>query len=514
MENSRTQNSVRNMAFGALNRIVSIVFPFIVRTIFIKTIGEEYLGLNTLYSSILQVLNLADLGFSTAIVASMYKPIAENDTETVSALMKLYRNIYRVIGISILGVGIILTPFISHFINGTPPEGINIYVLWILYLLNTVISYLLFAYKVSVLNAHQRNDVTEKIGTITRIITSIFQIYVVAVLRNIYLYVALTEICSCAYNIWCAIECDKRYPQYSCRGQIDAKTKNKITKDIGALTIQKIGNTVSLSLDSIIISAFLGLTTVAIYGNYFYVISAISTFVALIYSAITASIGNSIAMESKEKNYNDFKKIVFLNTWLIGWCCICFMCLFQDLMVVWMGKNLLFEISTVLCLVLRFFFEQLRKVVLTYKDAAGMWWHDKWKPLVGCTVNLILNVLLVKTIGVAGVALSTVISYALVEMPWETHVLFKYYFKQSACEYYKELGISITTMTFAGIISYFLCGILPLHGVVAIIIKFIICCVLPNVVFIVLNAKNKYYIDSKILVSKIFNILLKKIKRA
>jgi O-antigen/teichoic acid export membrane protein len=509
MENGRVKNSLRNMKYGAINRLVSIFFPFVVRTIFIRTIGEEYLGLNTLYASILQVLNLADLGFSSAITASMYKPIAENDTEKICALTKLYRDIYRVIGSIILAVGLIITPFVDKLIKGVPPEGINIYTLWLMYLTNTVVSYLLFAYKVSLLNAHQRNDITEKIGALARIITSILQIYVVAVLNSVYLYVALTVCCSIAYNIWCAYACNKMYPMYVCKGSIDKSTKREISRNIGALTIQKVGQTVSLSLDSIVISAFLGLTTVTIYGNYNYVISAISAFVALTYSAITASIGNSIAAETPEKNYKNLKQIFFFNTWLIGWCCICFMCIFQDFMTVWMGENLLLGISTIFCLVLRFYFEQLRKVVLTYKDAAGMWWADKWRPLVGCTVNLILNIILVKMIGVAGVALSTVISYVLVEMPWETHVLFRIYFKCSAVNYYKEMMLSMVTSLIAGIITFWLCNTISVSHIMGIVVKLIICLIVPNVIFIVLSIKNPYFADSKELAIKIKNMILK-----
>lgn len=506
-------NSLRNMAWGGLNRIVSIVFPFIVRTVFVKVLGEEYLGLNSLYSSVLQVLSLAELGISSAIVASMYKPIAEQDIEKVSALINLYKKIYKCIGLFILMAGVILTPFIPELINGEVSIGINIYGLWLLYLINTVISYLFFAYKVSLINAHQRNDLTEKIGSLCRIVTSIAQIFVVAFLKNIYLYVLLTIICTFSYNVLCSYECNRRYPQYKCRGKLDVKLKNKIIKDVSALAVQKIGNTISLSLDSIIISAFLGLTTVAIYGNYYYVISAISIFVVLIYSSITASIGNSIALEPIEKNYNDFKKFVFLNTWFIGWCCICFMCLFQDFMIIWMGEKLLFGISIVLWLVLRFFFEQLRKIVLTYKDAAGIWWYDKWRPLVGCAVNLILNIVLVKIIGVSGVALSTVISYVLVEMPWETHVLFKYYFKRTEMEYYKELIISIGTIIISGLVTYFLCELLPINGIIALVVKLLICCVFYNAIFYFLNMKNKFLIDSKEMIVKLFNAIFKNIKR-
>lgn len=510
MGNSRIENSLTNMVYGFLNRLVSIIFPFIVRTIFIREIGEEYLGLNTLYSSILQVLNLADLGLASAIIASMYKPIAEKDTETICSLVKLYRDIYRMIGIVILVVGLLITPFVDHLIKGTPPEGINIYVLWLLYLANTVVSYLLFAYKVSLLNANQRNDITEKIGASARIITSILQIYVVAVMKSVYLYVLLTVVCSIIYNIWCAYICDKMYPMYVCRGNIDEHIKKEITKNVGALAIQKIGQTVSLSLDSIVISIFLGLTTVTIYGNYSYVISAISAFIALIYAAITASIGNSIASETPEKNYKNLKQMFFLNTWLIGWCCICFMCIFQDFMSIWMGEGLLFEISVVFCLVLRFYFEQLRKIVLTFKDAAGMWWADKWRPLAGCTLNLILNIFFVKSIGVAGVALSTVISYAFIEMPWETHALFKLYFKRSAIEYYKEMFISTITMFVSGIITYFICINLSVNHIAGIIIKLLICVIVPNTIFLLLNLINPYFIESKELIIKIKNIFLEK----
>lgn len=505
MENSRSYNSVRNLFFGTLGRVVSFVFPFVIRTIFIKTIGEEYLGLNTLFGSILQVISLADLGFASAIVASMYEPIARHDIDRVSALLNLYRKIYRTIGSIILFLGVLITPFVDRFISGNPPEGIDIYLLWSLYLFNTVVSYLFFAYRVSLLFVNQRGDLTDKISIIVRFFTSALQIYVVVTLRNVYLYVFLNAVCSVMYNFGCAYVSKKLYPEYNCEGQVDAITRKKLTKDIGALTIQKIGSTVSLSLDAIVISSFLGLTSVAIYGNYNYIIAAISSFTTLIYGSITASIGNSIAVDTAGKNYDDFRKIFYLNTWIIGWCCICFMCLFQDFMVVWMGENLLLNIGAVFCLVLRFFVEQLRKVVLTYKDAAGMWWYDKWRPLVGCVVNLTLNIILVKTIGIAGVAISTVVSYLLVEMPWETHVLFKNYFKTKESGYYIEMAIAAVTILTAGATTYLLCESLPMHHITGIVVKLIICLVIPNVIYIILNIKNPYYIESKELIAKVKN---------
>lgn len=508
---SRTKNSTRNMIFGAINRFVSIFFPFIIRTVIIKFLGEEYLGLNSLFSSILQVLNVTELGFSSAISASMYRPIAENDIDTVSALLRLYRKIYRFLGIGLLIIGVCLLPFLKHFINGEPPADVNIYLLFILYLLQTACSYLFFAYKVTLINAHQRADLTEKVGAISKIFTSILQIFVIVVLKNILLYVFLNVICTLIYNIGCSYIADKRYAQYKCSGQLSDKVKHSITRNIRALAIQKVGNTISTTLDTIVISSFLSLSAVAIFGNYNYIITAIATFIGLIYGSITASIGNCIAIESIEKNYNDFKKFSFMNVWLVGWCAICLLCIFQTFMKVWMGEKLLFSMPIVITMVIYFYISQIRKVVLTYKDAAGMWHADKYKPLVGCLVNLFFNITLVKTIGVSGVVISTIISYLFIELPWETHVLFKLFFKQSELEYYKKLIINTIKIIISGVITYWICTFMP-NGIIGIILRLVICLIIPNIILIIMFYKNEEYLEAKNMINIIiFNILRKKL---
>lgn len=493
---SRTQNSVRNIMFGTINRLLAILIPFVFRTIIIKVLGEDYLGLNSLFSSILQVLNVAELGFASAITASMYKPIAENDTKTVSALLNLYRKIYKVIGSLLLIIGMGVIPFLDKLINGVPPQDVNIYILYILYLSNTVISYFFFAYKVTLINANQRMDITEKIGSICKIIISIFQLLVLIVLKSISIYVFLNVICTLIYNLGCAYICDKKYPQYKCLGKLDDENKKRIKKNIFALAIQKIGATISTSLDTIIISSFLNLTTVAIYGNYNYIIGAISTFVGLAYGSITSSIGNSIVLESREKNYSDFKKINFMNTWLIGWCAICFTCLFQNFMILWLGNKYMFSMEVVILMAICFYFTQIRKVVQSYKDAAGMWWEDKFKPLVGCIVNLVLNIYLVKSIGVSGVVISTIISYVFIELPWETHVLFKKYFMKSEKIYYLEMIRMSICIIVACVISYIMCVNLP-YNIFGFVIRMIICVLVPNGILVLLNYKKTEYQEAR-----------------
>lgn len=492
----RTKNSVRNIFYGSFNRILSIIIPFIIRTAIIYVLGEEYLGLNSLFTSILQVLSITELGFGTAIAASMYQPIADNDTDTVSALLNVYRKIYKVVGLGILLCGLIILPFLPHLINGKPPENINIYTLFILYLANTVCGYLFFAYKVTLIWAHQRSDLTEIIGSITRLITGIIQIIVIMVFKNIMLYVFLNVVCTFLYNMGCSYMANKHFPQYTCSGNITKKDRKKIIRDVSALAIQKIGNTVSLSLDTIIISIFLNLNIVAIYGNYNYIIGAISTFINLIYGSITASIGNSIVRETKEKNYKDLKNFMFLNSWLIGWCSCCFICIFQPFMKIWMGNNRLLPMGIVILLVIYFYISQIRKLIQTYKDAAGIWWEDKFRPIFGCIVNLSFNIILVKYYGVYGVVLSTIISYLFVEMPWETQVLFKIYFKQKTSDYYMSLLIMTIKIIFSIFVTYYICSLLK-DGLVNILLRLLLCLTIPNVIIVLLNIKNPSMVWTK-----------------
>jgi O-antigen/teichoic acid export membrane protein len=508
---NRTENFKRNVFYGMLNRIISILFPFIIRTMIIIYLGEEYLGINSLFTSILQVLNLAELGFSAAIVVFMYKPIAENDTLKVNALLNLYRKMYRIIGITILVTGICVTPFLKYLISGTYPDDINIYVLFLLYLLNTAISYLLFSYKKSILHAHQRMDLTEKVGGSVRLFISIVQIALLYFTKNITVYVITNVICTLLDNIICSFIVNKKFSEYKGEGKLDKETRKEIFQNVRALTIHKVGNTVSISLDTVVISAFLGLTTVAIYGNYYYIISAITVFLTLIYGSITASVGNSIVIESKDKNYQDFTKFFFLNTWLIGWCAICLLCLLQPFMIIWMGKPLTFEIHIIILLVLQFYITLIRKVVLTYKDAAGIWRADKYKPLVGCIANLILNLYLVRMIGIEGVIISTIISYFFIELPWETHVLFKEYFQRKELQYYFQMAKTTLSFFVISLLTFITCAQLPMNGVGWFILKIIICIFLPNFLFVIIYRRTNQYAQASLILYRLFNLRFRKV---
>lgn len=493
MKIERTRNAIRNSFSGVANRVVGLLIPFLLRTVLIKVLGEQYLGLSSLFSSILQVLNITELGFSSAMVYSMYEPIAKDDTNTICAMLQLYRKIYICMGSLILVAGICLTPFIGDFISGSVPKDINIVYLYYIFLFDTVIGYFLFAHKKSLLSALQRSDVYDNISTFLQLGLNVIKLCLLLLFKNYYLYVIFSPILTVCQQLIINVYTKRKYPQYVCKGKLDRSVISEITKRVSALAIQKIGNTISLSLDSVIISSFLGLTVLAVYSNYFYIVSSLMSILTICITSMTAGIGNSIVCETKEKNYQDFFKVLMLNGWVVCLVASCLLTLYQHFMKIWVGEKLMFSMDMVILMVIYFVISQTRQVTLTYRDAAGVWHIDRLKPLVGCFVNLILNIILVKICGVKGVILSTIVSYVFIEIPWENRTLFKVYFNMPLKNYYKKLAGYMGVTIIAISMSFGACLALPNEGIVWFLVKGIITCLISNSIFILIYYKTKEF---------------------
>lgn len=482
---NRKKNATRNIIFGTCLKLYQIVVPFLMRTIMIYFMGVQYLGLNSLFTSVLQVLNLAELGVGSAMVYSMYKPVAEHDNNTICALMGLYRKYYRIIGMVVLAAGCVIIPFVPHLIKSDVPEGINIYVLYVMNLLATVFTYWLYAYKNSILQAYQRNDIVSKVTIITDTIKYILQIFTIVFLKNYYMYVLVLILLQIASNIITAAVVTRMYPEYRCKGSLPKEEVAQINSRIRDLFTSKIGAVIVNSADTVVISAFLGLTVLAIYQNYFFIISSVIAFIAVVFNSCTAGIGNSIIVETKEKNYNDFKKFTFLIAWIAGFCTVCIVCLMQPFMNIWMNGNekLMLGMSEVVCFCIYFFVYEIQQLLLTYKDAAGMWHEDKYRPLVTALTNLALNIIMVQFFGLYGVLLSTVISIIFIGMPWLFYNLFTVLFKRNAAKYVIRVVYYTVITIVISIITYSVCSLVPFTGIAELIVKLIVCIIVPNLLF-------------------------------
>ncbi len=504
MKINRTQNAFRNILFGGVLKAYQILVPFIMRTVMLYILGVQYLGLNSLFVSILQVLNLAELGIGTAITYSMYKPIAEDDTERICALLNLYKTYYRIIGSIIGGIGIVLLPVIPKVITGDIPDGLNIYILYLLNLASTVASYWLFAYKGSLLSAHQRNDITSKITLVTNSLQYIFQIIVLVFLKNYYGFLVVAVLSQLGTNIITSFIVDKKYPQYRPIGKLDKEEVKEINHRVRDLFTSKVGTIIVNSADSIVISSFLGLTMLALYQNYFYIMSSIIGFVSIIFAACTAGIGNSILVETKEKNYNDLCQFTFIICWIAGFCVCCLLCLYQPFMEIWVGKELLLHFRMVICFCIYYFIYEINQLLNVYKDAAGIWHEDRFRPLITALANLGMNLIMVQFWGLYGILLSTVLSTLIIGMPWLLHNLFTLLFsKEYLSKYLKQLLIYITTVFIACSITYWLCGFIKVSGWSLIIFRGILCCIVPNAIFLCVYHKIPAFEKSLMILNRV-----------
>ena len=487
----RTQQALRNILWGLIEKTITILCPFVIRTIIIYKLGNEYLGLSSLFSSILQVLSLAELGFGDAIIFGMYKPISEHDNKKVGTYLNTFRKIYQLLGVVILTIGLMVLPFVKRLINGSYPDDINIYILYIIYLLNTVISYFLFEYKESLIKATQRNDINSKIYILCNLVMYILQIVVLLLFKNYYFYAVLLLLCTVAINILRSKVVDREYPNIKCEGTLRQEEIRNLGQRVVGLTINKISQVFRNSFDSIIISAFIGLVCLAQYQNYYYIVSALTIVMNVIMTAVGAGIGNGIASESIKKNYANYKELLFEYSSIATVFTACMLCLMQDFITLWVGEDNLLQFSSVIFCSIYFFSMRLGDVTAIYRQSAGLWWEDRQRPIIEAATNLALNIILVKYLGVNGVIISTIISIVVINIPWATHILFKYYFKMNAKQVFMEMFKYSLKAVLCCFVTYFVCNNINVGSLFGtIILKGLLACLISLVIIIVCNIKN------------------------
>ena len=485
MKSSRILNTKRNMIAGLLTRILDLIFPFVINTVVIHTLGVEYLGLNSLFASVLQVLSLAELGVGSALVFSMYEPIANGDTLKVCSLLRLYRKIYITIGSVILSLGLISIPFLPKLIKGDVPDGLNIYILFMISLANTSVSYFLFSYRSSLLQASQRIDLKEIIAMIANSLLNVSKILILITTKNYYLFCIVVPVFTVISNIVTWVVTHKKFPEYRCYGTISKEEKREIKKRISGLFINRLCDVICNSFDSIVISGFLGLVILGKYNNYFYIMNALMTLMGIVIASAVPSIGNSIAKESQEKNYADFSVLQFGYSWLTGWISICLLCLYQPFIELRIGKEMLMDMRIVVLFCIYLYTVKTSEVFMSYRQAAGIWANDKVRPILEAALNLVLNILLVKTVGVEGVMLSTIFTLGLIHIIWGSYYLFKEYFtdyRQSV--YLLKLIYYTLVVIIAAFATYYICTMFNLTGFACLLVRGIICIIVPNIIFV------------------------------
>lgn len=508
----RTKYSIRNIFTITISNVINFIFLFIAQTVFIKILGIEYAGLNGLFNNILTVLSLFELGIGNAIIYNLYKHIHNNDIEQIKSLMNFYKKAYYITAISILGVGLLLTPILPFIVSGNN-TNININIVYILFLLSTVASYIL-AYKRSIIFAHQKNYIINIIHTIYIVVLNITQLFVLFLTKNYYLYLVIKIVFILLENYVINIKANKDYPFLLEKNinKLDIKTKNDVINRVKALFIHKTSYIVTSGTDNILISAFFGIKTVGLYTSYNYIISCIDTFFRNITASTSASVGDLLVESDHEKNYLVFRKINLLNFWITVVTASCLLFLIEPFIKLWLGEKYLLETVVLVVLILNYFQSMMRSTFSIFKDAAGIWVEDKYVPLIQLSLNILFSIICLKIFGLCGIFIGTIISSFAV---W-FYSYPKFVYKKILNKNYKEYIINVIKYLLLFIIIevviYLLVNMIKVKSIIlTLIIRLFICLIIANLILFIINRKSSEY---NYLEKMILKVLKRKIEYA
>ncbi|HHT93067.1 MAG TPA: sugar translocase [Clostridiaceae bacterium] len=495
---SRSLYSTKNIITGIGGQIINIVLGFVARTFFINALGQEYLGVSSLFTTILTMLNISELGISTAIVFSLYKPLAEKDYEKCQILLKLLKKIYAVIGIVVLGIGLSIMPFLPYIIKGNT-EVANIKVIYIIYLLQSALSYWFYSYKNTILQADQRQYVATLVGYFITLSVHLLQISVLLLVQytnlikaqtGFVVYLIVNLVFVVVKNIVISKRVDKLYPHLSDRElarqtqELNEEEKRSIFKNVIGLACYKISNVTLSSADSIIISSYINVAAVGIYSNYVLILNIVITLVGIVFGAFTAGIGNLYVTESKEKSEFIFRCLNLLNFWVYGACGICFFYLVNPFIRLWVGEDYLFPIAVVVVIVANFLTDGLQNAVISYKDACGLFWEGKFRPIASALLNVVVSLIMVRYLGIAGVILGTIISRFLTTWWFDALLVHKRAFNKSPAGYYFRYLRYLAIIVATALIVYPVANMIEVTNLILWMVKGIVCFFIPNVVFL------------------------------
>ncbi len=493
-EKSRTEYSARNTTVAMAARVIAILLGFCTRVVFTHTLSEEYVGINGLFTDILNVLALSELGIGTAITYALYKPIAEKDVEKQKSLMLLYRKFYRIVALFVLVGGLFVVPFLDVLIkNQSGVEHLTL--LYLMYLANSVISYLLI-YKRTLIDAYQLSYIGVLYQTIFLIIQNVLQILVLVMTKNFTLFLSLLILCTLLNNLCISKKADKMYPFLKERQvqPLPEKEKQGIYRNIRAMLMHKVGNVVVNNTDNLLLSSMVGLVSVGMYSNYYLVIGSVRQVLNQAFQGITASVGNLGVEEGKERVKKIFEAAFFIGQWMFGFAAICLFELLPSFVELSFGSQYVFGMDVTFILCLNFYFTGMRQATLVFRDSLGVFWNDRYKSLAEAVINLVASIVLGHRFGVPGIFIGTLCSTVTTSLWVEPYMLYKHRLKAPVREYFLKYTLYFLVMGAAWWVTDLLCRQMPGDGWSHLLLRLLICVLVPNLLFLVVYGRSREFL--------------------
>jgi len=492
----RTKYSLLNMAVSVGAQLINIVLLFFSRKIFLQYFTEEYLGVNGLFTELLTVLSLAELGIATAMMYGLYEAVAKDDQTEICRMMNLYRRLYTIVGCIVIAVGLSLLPFLDYFIkdNNIP----HIRLIFLLYLSDSAVSYFL-SYKQTIIQASQKGFIVTGTAQMVRCLQIILQIVSVVVFQNFYLYIAIQiagQICS---NVILALISHRLYP-FLRRNKAGLPDKEKISgiyRHIRAMALHKFGAVFVSNTDNLIISSFIGLGTVGIYSNYKMVINSLRLFFSYIYNAFTASIGNLAATDEAKRVGQIYNGLNFMMSVLYGWAAMCLFLMINPFISIFFGEQFCLSMWVVAIISADFYIHGMRQMTLRFREGMGLFWYDRYKPVFEVLINLVVSLLLVKPYGIAGVVAGTIVSSLLTNFWVEPYILFRHGIKDNWKHrlggYFLRYGKYTAVMLLSIFLSAKLMNVIPHDNFIGLLLCGILISVVYAVVSLLVYARSEEF---------------------
>lgn len=496
----RSEYVIKNSFWTTVNNIANIFIGFVTRTVFIYFLNAEYLGINGLFTNILSILSLSELGFSTAVTYNLYKPLREGDDRKVAALMNFYKWIYRGVAVFILAAGLILTPFLQYVIKDTAFELSYIRIVYVIFLLKTVISYF-YSYNYTLATADQKGYLTAKITLAANFIIPIAKIAVLASTRSFIAYIVTEIILNFITNMIKTHYIRIKYPVLKdTEVSLSKEEKVKMMKDVKNIFLGKLSTTILNSTDSIIISSFVNVISVGFMSNYNTLIGYVQTFINGSLYSTQSSIGNAIAAESKEYVLKVLNRLTMITLFVASFACTALFCLSSDFIsIVWArNEDMVLPVLTVLVIMINSFFQMIKNPLWMTLTGCGLFAKDKYISIAGAIANLVVSIILVQYMGIDGVIWGTIISQT-VQLLLKAKLLFGEYFEMSCKAYLGRMLVCFAVFGVELAAAYMCCSLIPpMNALLAFGIKMVICVIVPNAITVVLFYKTdafKYLVE-------------------
>lgn len=493
---SRTKKTAVNTAFSVASQGLTIVLNFVLRTAFIKILGDQYTGVSSVFTTVLTMLSLTELGFSTAIATSLYSPLKEKDTGTIRQLMAFYRNAYRVVAGIVFSVGLLLIPFLNYIIKDVPDIKENIIVVYVFYLVKSAASYLMI-YKTTLLVADQKAYVVKKLEMLCLLVRYTVEVIALLIFRNYMAYLVIEVIATILQNYVVTKRAEKAYPEAFEKPEVPLPKERvrSLFRDVKGLSMYKISGTIGNSIDTMLISAFINTATTTLVGNYTLIKTSVKNVLMQFFTAVIPSVGNLAAEKDSHKQEIVFNRLFYISFLMVNFCSVGLYVLSKPFIRVWLGEEYILGQDIAFVIAFDFFLYILLQAIASFRTANGLFVKGQYRPLITTIINVGLSFLLIIKYGIFGTVLATIIARLLSQW-YDPYLLYRYIFHIPFRRFYLKYWYYILIFVSGAFLTEYVISLVSLEGIISnLILSAVITMILPNlwaVLFTFWTAEFKY----------------------